>query len=222
MADMRRLCLIASTSLLWCVAGHAETNAPPVKDLGNGLFEIGNVLMNREKRTVTFPALVNMRTGLVEYVIVTSTGKTHESVLKTEAQPIHIHTAMLLLGVKAATTNDTPHFFDKSKSVPGDRVNITASWEEKTSFPVEQFVFNQVAKESMTLTNWIYNGSQTIDGKFLAQQDGSIVSLIADPSALVNNPRADRENDELWVANTNTVPVVGTAVQVKIEFVGSR
>jgi hypothetical protein len=48
----------------------------------------------------------------------------------------------------------------------------------------------------------------------MAQREGSIVSLIADPNALVNNPRKDRENDELWILNREAIPAVGTPVQV--------
>ena len=47
-----------------------------------------------------------------------------------------------------------------------------------------------------------------------AQREGSIVSLIADPNALVNNPRKDRENDELWIMNTEAIPPVGAPVRV--------
>ena len=53
---------------------------------------------------------------------------------------------------------------------------------------------------------------------FLAQKEGSIVSLIADPAALVNNPRPDRENDELWTLRTPKIPPVGTPVQVTIRL----
>ena len=72
------------------------------------------------------------------------------------------------------------------------------------------------------MTNWVYNGSRSSQGVFLAQQDGSIVSLIADPGALVNNPREDRENDELWIVNTNTVPAVNTEVQITFELPPAR
>ena len=45
------------------------TNAP-VKDLGNGQLQIGKVIVNPRERTVTFPTLVNMNNGLVEYFLV--------------------------------------------------------------------------------------------------------------------------------------------------------
>jgi hypothetical protein len=212
---MRTLLLLFVTA---CFCARAETNAPPVKDLGGGRMEIGKVLLDRSNRSISFPAAVNMQTGVVEYVVVTTKGKTHESVLRTEAEPFHLHTAMLLLGARTATGTDPAIFFDPKKELPGEKVEIYASWKDQIRRPLQQMLLNVVTKEPMAVSNWVYNGSQVIDGKFLAQQDGSIVSLIADASALINNPREDRENDELWVVNTNRVPAVGTEVQVTIEL----
>ena len=65
------------------------------------------------------------------------------------------------------------------------------------------------------IQNWIYNGSYFSDGTFLAQREGSIVSLIADPSALANNPRPDRQDDELWTLHTPAIPPVNSRAHVK-------
>jgi len=72
----------------------------------------------------------------------------------------------------------------------------------------------------MSRGNWVYNGSRIVEGTFLAQRDGSLVSIISDQDALINNPRPGRENDEIWQVNTNTVPPVGTAVQITIKLEG--
>src|SRR5688572_10164813 len=68
-------------------------------------FIIGAVTLDKEQRSVNFPAAINQRTGIVEYAVVTTAGKTHESIFKTEAQPFHVHLAMLLLGARPANTN---------------------------------------------------------------------------------------------------------------------
>ena len=39
--------------------------------------------MNRLTRTIRFPAVINMREGLLEFVIVHDKGKVHESLLRT-------------------------------------------------------------------------------------------------------------------------------------------
>ena len=59
-----------------------STNAL-MKEIAPGLFQIGDVRLDQRQRTVTFPAAMNMDEGLIEYLIVHSSGKTHESLLQT-------------------------------------------------------------------------------------------------------------------------------------------
>ena len=70
----------------------------------------------------------------------------------------------------------------------------------------------------MSRGNWVYNGSRIVEGTFLAQRDGSVVSIIRDPDALINNPRPGRENDEIWQVNTNLVPPLNTPVELLIQL----
>ena len=69
------------------------------------------------------------------------------------------------------------------------------------------------------LERWAKERPETI---FLAQREGSVVAVIADPDAMINNPRPGRDNDQLWQINTNTVPPIGTVVQFTIQFEASR
>jgi hypothetical protein len=71
---------------------------------------------------------------------------------------------------------------------------------------------------AMTSSQWTYNGSRFSEGGFVAQQDGSIISLIADPDALINNPQAAREDDENWLPHAKRLPEVNSAVQVTIKL----
>src|SRR5437868_4254023 len=73
---------------------------PPFKEVQPGIFELGSVKINRRERTVSFPAVVNLKAGAMEYFVVSTWGKVHESILRTETEPYHIHAAMLLLGAK--------------------------------------------------------------------------------------------------------------------------
>ena len=219
--------LVAALALLLLVApiGSAETatNAP-IKDVGEGRLQVGLVTIDSKQKTLTFPALVNMTTGLVEYLVVTTGGKVHESLLRTDAEPFHIHTAMLLLGVKQATNSDAAVFFDGKKQIPGAPISIdvTTPGPKAGSHPIHEFLSFAASKRPVTtedIPRWIYNGSRFAEaGVFLGQREGSIVSLIADPAALINNPRPDRENDELWTLHTQKIPPVGTPVQVSFRL----
>jgi hypothetical protein len=197
----------------------AETNAP-LKAISPGVFELGKVRLNKDNKSVSFPAVVNLSPGLIEYVLVTENGKIHESLFRTEAEPFHIHTAMLLLGAKGAGTNHFPE--QSTQPLPGDKVMIDVTWRDAKSRPhtraVEEFVYNQQTKSTMSRGHWTYNGSRVFEGTFIAQQDGSIVSLIEDVDALINNPRPGRESDEIWEVSTNGLPALNTPVEVKIRL----
>src|SRR5690606_34621261 len=86
------------------LAAEQLTN-PPLKEISPGVFQVGSVRLDKVQKSICFPAEVNMTNGLIEYFVVTGTGKLHESVLKTETQPSQIHIAMLLLGAKESETN---------------------------------------------------------------------------------------------------------------------
>jgi hypothetical protein len=214
-------CLVAV--VLWTVQVAAASTNAPVKELSDGRLQIGLVTLDPKLKTLSFPAVVNMRAGLVEYAVVTAGGKVHESVFKTDAEPFHIHTAVLLLGARLETNIDAAVFFDPKREIPGPKlkIDVTIPGANLKTIGMERFLMNaqnKAASAQNQIPAWIYNGSRFSDGVFLAQREGSIVSLIADPAALINNPRQDRENDELWSANPVEIPAIDTAVEVKFTF----
>jgi hypothetical protein len=226
---LRRPGSIAAALLgLAAVAGPArgadEPAAPPpaagrtnpvVRTLEGGLLEIGTVRLDPERRTVTFPAFVNLREGMIEYVVVHSGGKTHESLLRTDARPRDIHLAMLLVGARGAGTNALP--LDPDLSLPGDMVTVEVRWTSGRRVRVaaaEELVYDRRLGSALRRGRWTYTGSRLREDGFGAQADGSIVALITDPDALVNNPRRGREDDDNWLAKATRLPEFNHPVEV--------
>ena len=198
--------------------GGNTTNAP-LKEVRPGVFELGQVRFDKDKRTVNFPALVNQREGNLEYVIVTTSGKTHESLLRTTAEPYHLQVALLLLGAKGAGTNALPE--DPAQSLPGDRIEIELSWDadgKVQRFRAEDFIHDRKSGRAASHGEWIYTGSRLREDGFAAQLDGSIVSLITDADALVNNPRRGREDDDNWLVRTNSLPALHAPLEVTLRL----
>lgn len=206
-------------------------SAPLVRLISPGVFEVGSVRLDKPHRTVSFPAVLNRGSGPMEYFLVTSYGKVHESILKTEASPYHIHIAMLLLGVKgdeegpAARNGARPNLGpikNPSKEIlPGDRVSIWVSWKDHGAairHPAEELVFNQKTRATLDPESWVYNGSCVMDGRFLASSEGSIVSLVTDPVALLNNIAPGHDNDQIWTAATNNLPPANVPLEVQIKL----
>ena len=180
---------------------------PTVKEIRPGVFQVGGVLLDKSKKQISFPVLINMHEGLLEYILVTGKGKTHESLLVTRTEPYHIHVAMLLLGAKGAAGKDVPE--DPRKKIPGEPFSMELSWEKdgKTLLaPVEQFVRNRHLNKPMKTGPFIYNGSIIFEGIFIAHRDGNLFSLITAPAALANNPRMGRHDDENWEAIKKELP----------------
>jgi hypothetical protein len=199
-------------------AALALSNAP-LQQVSKDVFALGQVRLDKSKRTVTFPAAVNMSEGVVEYALVHATGKVHESVLKTSVDPVHIHLAALLV----SPTQSSPPLPDR-RTPPdlfGPRISIWVQWTvrgDEKRVRLEDLVSNTLTQSRMSRGEWVYNGSRVVQGTFLAQRDGSIVAIIADPDAMVNSPRAGRDDDEIWRANQALVPPVGTPVEVILQL----
>lgn len=185
---------------------------------GQGKFQIGKVILDSRKREVSFPAQVNLRDALIEYAIVGKTGKRHESLLMTEADPVHIHLAMLLLGTKI------PPRKSKNKDnplPPGQSIDILISWQQngkEQTVRLEDWIIVGENKLPAGKGKWIYNGARIENGQFTASSDQSIVALILDIHALVNNPRTGNENDEIWFPNETQIPAINTKVQVTFQL----
>lgn len=202
--------------------GQGESNASPpsgtnaaLRQISTNVFELGQVRLDKARRSITFPAVLNMNAGLAEYLLVTTSGKTHESLLRTDVPPLQIHLAMLLLGAKGAGGQGFPT--NTAKALPGEAIRIELTWTnqgKEVRVRAEETIRNREHGAAMTRGPWTYTGSRLIEGLFIAQEVGSIVSLIEDPDALVNNPRPGRENDEIWEMKPAGLPEIETPVQV--------
>jgi hypothetical protein len=209
-------------------------SAPQIKELGDGRFQVGAVTLDKNTRSVTFPGAINMTEGLIEYLLVARGGKTHESLFVTGAEPYHIHVAMLLLGAKGAPNDgelDTPPsqidaaFLKKAPAVQGDKVLVLARWKtggNETTVNGEDLVINDKEKHTARRGPWTYNGSRFYHGNFAAQMEGSIIAMVTDPTALVNNPRPGHDDDMIWEIDPKKVPPKDTPVEITIKLEGPK
>jgi len=192
---------------------------PSVKKIRPGVFQVGGVLLEKIKQQISFPVLINMNEGLIEYILVTGKGKTHESLLVTRTEPFHIHVAMLLLGAKGAAGKEVPD--DPRKPIPGEHISMELSWKtggKTLRVPVEQFVRNRHLKKTMKPGPFIYNGSIVFEGMFIAHRDGNLFSLITAPAALANNPRMSRHDDENWEAINEGLPPLDSNATLTVKL----
>lgn len=181
-----------------------------VEQTGPHTYALGTVILDTAARTVTIPALLNQQDGLIEYALVTATGKRHESLLYTVASAEQVHLACLLLGVTPSEKR---------------RVEVEVTWKKNgpdARYPLATLVIIRQGEveegQPLKGADWIYNGSYVSAAGFAAQREGSIVSLISDTAALATNPREDRRNDKIHYPNTGLLPVLNSPVQVILKF----
>jgi hypothetical protein len=235
-SDMLRFLIPILVAIIPAIAQEAAKFHPP-KEVAPGVFEVGTVRLDKNARTVTVPAKVNMTDGLVEYYCVSPTGSTHESVIVSDAGPQNVHVAMLLLGAKGAAPKDGAQapgqidadFLARLPKLVGDRVMLSVRWKDadgkEQTVPAERWVMqripvkNKPAQEKVMEDGpWLYNGSYLYEGRFVAEGQGMFVAINTMPSALINNPRPGANNDKMWFVNTKAVPPVGTPVDFIIKL----
>jgi hypothetical protein len=186
---------------------------------GENRYRIGQITFDRARREVTIPATVNMDSGVVEYALVAETGKLHESLFSTKANPREIHLACLLLGLPAEA--------DSTPDDAGCDVKVNVSWDTNGPTVLHELANLVVTSEtpdapadakSLAGGPWRYVSSKVGPGGFAAAAEGSIISLIHDPTALMVNPRESASRDDVHVANRNLIPRKGSPVRIILKL----
>ncbi len=190
---------------------------PPIKMIAPGIFAIAECKIYKNENRVEFPAAVNMSQGLLEYLLVGSNGKLHESLLKTDVEPYSLQIALLLVGLEGSTN---PLASQGEMKVPeGNPVKITVKWKKEgggeQGVPIEQWV--KLQGKTVKDMPWVFTGSVVREGIFLAQVEKSMIALFHDPVAMIDHRLAEGSSDEAWFVDSEKVPAVGTEVMVVIE-----
>ncbi len=207
---------------------------PALREVAPGVLEYNGIRLEQKAHRISFPATVNQRVGLIEYLLVNEKGKTHESLFATKLEPHDIQVAMLLVGLKVdakANAKETvppsaidSTYLESAAKLKGPNVLLSVTWTQdgkQKQAAVEDWVFNLQTNHTMTPGPWTYNGSLIEDGVFLADSELSIIAAITDPTALVNNPRRGYDNDEIWQVQEEAVPPLDTPVELSITLAES-
>lgn len=204
-----------------------EPVKPAVERLDATHYRVGAVTFDQKTREIRFPAAVNMSEGLLEYAIVRTHGKVHESLLVTETSATDINLAFKLLRYPAsaelyALLNDKGGLSDRYPDVPADvkaaaRVQVKIEWSDQgksRTVPLNEWIQHAVKGTPMPETLWVYGGSLIDEGKFVAETTGDILAIFTSSASLVNYPGKDHDDDTVWVAYPKRVPAEGTKVTV--------
>lgn len=212
----------------------AATNAgsEPVKLPGIEVDPVG--------RCVTVESTVCLRKGTLELVACGKGGKMHESLVSVEARPLHLHTALLLLGMEPGNPAMMERVGDEKerwRHLPpsGDPVEVFLTWKEKSGETVERPVSDFIvrvrdganresAREELLPTHtFLFAGSRLIDNEsgprtYLGDRNGNLISLATFGDELLCLPGVySRDNQALlWEINTKALPAPETRVYLRL------
>lgn len=208
----------------WCLCGlmcwaltmsgaDADEPAPLLTKRDDGTIVVaGKTLVNPAQRQVILPATVNQREGLVEYLLVHTTGKRHEALLVTTVEPQHLHAACLLVG--APETGEAPTVLSSIEIRWHGHGPENHHAPEALLLPATHDG-RPLAGGAMPRTQWTYVASRFTANGFAAQREGSCIALQADPLALMNAPAL--EGCE-YIPEPQKMPPVGSHVRVVLTF----
>lgn len=199
------------------------TKLPEIIKISDGIYQFGDIMIDRKSNTIEIPAITNQISGLVEYGIVHEDGKIHESLFRTKIRPQILHTSLLLLKAKPVASFFENLWSDEPKVVNYDNYcfDIFVNWEmngTKFNKTFEKLSINQNRKQSVEKKSFIFTGSRVIEGTFLAETSGSILAIYADDNAILNNSDYDSANDDVWIANKEEMPPLELPVMIRFHL----
>lgn len=173
---------------------------PEVIQGEDGSLKIGLIHVDPVKKQVKIPAQVNMLTGPLEYLLVTDFGKRHEAMFFTHASPVHIQAGCLLLGWQIHVT----------KGMPSSQIRIEVEWAAEDGMRRkgldEVITIGTHERPNVDEPNqptgpdlmFVFAGSRMHRGRWIVNDEGSIISLMGDPYAIIDNAGYSRHYDDIY------------------------
>ena len=195
-----------------------DTKLGKPEKIGENLYQYGSVVLNTKTKEITIPGTINIATDdtIIEFFACGINGKSHESILILDAEPIHIFIALGLLdlepGRNLAVEGD-PH------DPMGSHVQIWVDWDREdgvATFTARELVWNLFTEKPMQKTHWVFTGGRLINNQLTSQLYHNIIAVYRDPDSLINNPLPGGTDDRTYRVNTDVIPPKGTKVKVRI------
>ena len=101
--DKLWVALILGLSVASGWGGERLPEIPPKTAEALRKLKLPGIHLNLNERAIDVNATVCLHQGLLELVACTKGTKEHESIVSLDARPVHIHTALLLLGAQPGT-----------------------------------------------------------------------------------------------------------------------
>ncbi|MCP4849348.1 MAG: hypothetical protein GY899_15520 [Verrucomicrobiaceae bacterium] len=241
-----RFQLILVSIIISCVGWGEEQSpklSPGAKDALRKL-NLPGIRLNLEERCIDVEATVCLREGMLELVACTKGSKEHESILAIAARPMHIHTAMLLMGARPGTPAMRKSLEGaRAKWIPvdpaGDPVCVSLVFADskgkKTEHAISKFIlpvqpdvpgaFSANKKREVFPSRFLFAGSHLVEAgsgpkKYVCEQSGNVISISTFGDELLCLPgiHGHQNNGLTWQVNPEELPEIGKKVILRLRL----
>jgi acylphosphatase len=190
------------------------------------------VVVDAKAGTVTLDAQVaepqhqDVLKGAVEYLLVAQGGKAYESLFVTGCTPAEIKEALEKIGLKPGKPADK----DKAPEGPAVRIFVeTGEGDKVERKPADAYLVYLKTGKRVEPADWTYTGSreafnpETDRNEPEAFVTKHIVGLHrTDASPLIQNPRDEAKDENLYAADRKALGEPGTDVRIIFEKVAAK
>ena len=223
----------------------ASGDKPETKSVRKNV-KLPGLVINFQERYVDIEGSVCLEEGTLELVACRKGSKEHESIVAITARPMHIHTALLLLGASNGNPAMRKPIDEQGTrwiNVPprGDPVDVYLVFEDSDGKMVEHPVCDFIARsgkspdelpavgeddareDSKFPNTFLFAGSHLRDNgpgprKYLADLSGNVISIATFGDELLCLPEVhSADNDSLmWQVDATKLPKVGSKVTLRL------
>jgi hypothetical protein len=246
------MALLLSATLTWGEGLGPEDKAAaensaltPASGADQQSVTLPGILLNLQERCVDVESVVCLEEGTLELVACTKGSKEHESIVAIGAKPVHVHTALLLLGAESGNPAMRQMVDDAEPRwihLPprGDPVAVSlvcADLEKLVERPISEFITRTAGNSERRLgeeeetgkgrkfqtDTFLFSGSQLRgegEGprRYLSDLSGNVISLATFGDELLCLPGVyGHENGALmWQVDSTHLPAVGTKITLRL------
>ena len=225
-------CTAVIASLIGYTSTSAHANTPikfEIEQRKNHLVQLGKITLNNKTREISFEAKLGNPESVLEYLLVTEKGKTHETLLETDISPTNLNVAMILM--KYVASDDLfGDFAAKAKHADVKkaelenrkreaRFDIFIEWNEgnrRVSRQVSELIHNAKTNKEAAHKPYVYCGSFLNQGILKAESTGDLIAIFTDKGTIANASNKGRKDDTIWFPNKIKLPKQGTPLTIVI------
>jgi hypothetical protein len=233
----------------WCDEPETAAKPPPEQPAAapGKDFKLPGLVVNRKERCVDVDATICLREGALELIACTKDTKEHESIIRVEARPIHIHAALLLLGAEPGNPAMRRLVDEESGrwvDIPprGGAVDVFLVFKDKEGKTVERPISDFIVRSdhddsgpsgsgdqeqddtrfpthTFLFAGSILHGDGSGPRRYLSEESGNVISIVTFGDEVLCLPEYHSADNFalMWSIDPTHLPALDTKVTLRLK-----